>query len=642
MVDNYRNTPTAEWRNGKGQKKHISELYAIHPDAIQERNIFRGDEYVMQTSAFPSSTDSFVKVCEIFKIKCLTKDDFVATPIGKNDETANMVAILRPRLLVLSAIENPDKFQELYEKYNAKLSQFHFIVCEKIDLGYDTIHNDVERIYNDDNHLYYVSSWKHNRTFTKFCSRLKRLIGFDVYDNVCEDVLDENISVEECIDKYCSSLGYNEEFRAYLTSLDLSINVEIEDEPTMSLDEDYYKEVSEESEQPSVEEVKAPSINPQIESDETTSVNQHIPQSNKAADATSQYEETNVSDNANYSTEDGKQSDYRDIESSGENTSENQMPERHIVNPSTSSVQTPIEDEENTNEYDSYEQIGEEYDAKEDSVEEVVDDIDEDNSREKSSKPQSSNKSEDYNPDGGGYIGSVEKDEDYEPLGARPRSPQRRKIARPFTKEENERLRSHGTPLELESLPATDEELDILAQCGISPEQISDTNYLAQLRLYSNLKKYWDEDPEESLEDFIRNADDVTTHIMKSGKYIHTCSAARGVMYISPSVWNKMLDDKWAICVYLDGQGKNFHRIDTKEDFLKLVEKDDVVIKITGKEKVDVVNALYSDILKNVKGTAYTLIRVASRTNMDAVFAHYVGAMAEAEDGNEDENEYGD
>jgi hypothetical protein len=53
LVDNYRKTPTAEWRNGKGQKKHITELYAIHPDATQERNIFRGDEFVMQTSAFP-------------------------------------------------------------------------------------------------------------------------------------------------------------------------------------------------------------------------------------------------------------------------------------------------------------------------------------------------------------------------------------------------------------------------------------------------------------------------------------------------------------------------------------------------------------------------------------------------------------
>jgi hypothetical protein len=33
------------------------------------------------------------------------------------------------------------------------------------------------------------------------------------------------------------------------------------------------------------------------------------------------------------------------------------------------------------------------------------------------------------------------------------------------------------------------------------------------------------------------------------------------------------------------------------------------------------------------------LIRVAARTNMDAVFAHYVGAMAEAEDGNDDYND---
>lgn len=131
LVDNYRKTPTAEWRNGKGQKKHITELYAIHPDATQERNIFRGDEFVMQTSAFPYDTDLFVKVCNILKIKCLTSSDFVATPIGKQDETADMVAIIRPRLLILSAIENPDRFQELYERYNTKLSQYHFVVCER-------------------------------------------------------------------------------------------------------------------------------------------------------------------------------------------------------------------------------------------------------------------------------------------------------------------------------------------------------------------------------------------------------------------------------------------------------------------------------------------------------------------------------
>ena len=179
-------------------------------------------------------------------------------------------------------------------------------------------------------------------------------------------------------------------------------------------------------------------------------------------------------------------------------------------------------------------------------------------------------------------------------------------------------------------------------QCGITVEQIADTNYLAQLRLYNNLVDVLHEEPEESLEEFVRNADDVSTHRMKSGKFIHACSAARGVMYISPSVWNKMVDDKWAICVYLDGKGKNFHYINSSEDFLKLVEKDDVVIKITGKEKVSVVEQLYgqSGLLNGVKGTAYTLIRVAARTNMDAVFAHYVGAMAESEDGNENSEDY--
>lgn len=107
------------------------------------------------------------------------------------------------------------------------------------------------------------------------------------------------------------------------------------------------------------------------------------------------------------------------------------------------------------------------------------------------------------------------KDKDYQPLGSRPQRPRT-----------------------VKKCP------NVLSQMGISPEQIADTNYLAQLRLYRNLIDYMHEGPEESLEDFVRNADDVATHALKDGKYIHTCSAARGVMYISPSVWKKMVDDK--------------------------------------------------------------------------------------------------
>ena len=649
LVDNYRKTPTAEWRNGKGQKKHITELYAVHPEATQERNIFRGDEFVMQTSAFPKDTDSFVKVCDMLKIKCLTSSDFKATPIGKEDQTMDMVAILRPRLLILSAIENPDKFQELYERYNTRLSQYHFVVCEKIDLGYDTIHNDVERIYNDDYHLYYVSSWKHRRTFAKFCRGLKRLVGLDVYDDVCEEVLD-SVSVEECIEKYCSSLAYDEKFRAYLRSLDLTINVEPEEEEPIETENDYYSNAKNEPTDPATEATTETSTeNQHVDDTETIREDDKPGVPNK--DVTSRpVNELEVGEEAETSPKEPIQTASQQPTSDSRPQQQSQQTESPVGQTTSSTAEEESEDD--LGQYDTYEQVDEEDIEDYDDTDYVGADVDEDvdttdNASTTSSNTHTSNTSrassnmphKDYDPDRNGYMGSVDKDKDYQPVGERPYKPRTRKHLKNFTNEEVERLRSHGIPLELESLPPTREEIDILAQCNIKPEQIADTNYLAQLRLYQNLTKEMHEEPEESMEEFVRNASDVTVHKLRDGRYIHTCSAARGVMYASPSVWNKMVDDKWKICVYLDGQGKNFHYINNAEEFLKLVEKDDVVIKITGKEKVNVVKTLYGGLLEDAKGTAYTLIRVAARTNMDAVFAHYVGAMAEAEDGNDDYND---
>lgn len=648
LVEEYRNTETSTWRNGKGQKKHIKELYAIHPDAIQEKNIFWGDEYVMQTGCFPVSTESFEKICGILKIKYLKSTDFVATPINKVDETANMVAILRPRILVLAAIDNPDKFQHKYELYNEKLSQYKFNVCEKIDLGFDTIHNDVMRIYNDETHLYYVASWLHNRTFTKFCSSVRKLIDCYVDSDVCEDVFDINNSVESSISKYCSSLAYNTQFQSYLKSLDLTIQVEPEEEEPVTESQEYYADATKET---NIE----PTDTSQQGFDDTATNDIVAKQSviPKNDDVNTSASEEQKGQNSQEVTLDREISHVDHDEKVDVATT---IEEAKTSSISVTDVKDQVVDVDNTENEgnvsdvevetidDIFVQIDED---KEDEYDNAIDESDVDineHSNEETDDHKAaasdSTKRVEYDPDNGGPMGSVRKDKDYQPIGEKAINPRTRKHPKPYTNEEVNRLRSQGTPLELESLPPTKEEIDLLAQCHISPEQIADTNYLAQLRLYLNLIREQHEDPEESMEEFVRNADDVTSHKMKDGRYIHSCSAARGVMYISPSVWSKMVDDKWKICVYLNGQGKNFHYINNAEEFLKLVVKDDVVIKITGKEKIDVVNALYTGLLKNVKGTAYTLIRVAARTNMDAVFAHYVGAMAEAEDGNDDIGDY--
>ena len=47
----------------------------------------------------------------------------------------------------------------------------------------------------------------------------------------------------------------------------------------------------------------------------------------------------------------------------------------------------------------------------------------------------------------------------------------------------------------------------------------------------------------------------------------------------------------------------------------------DIVIKLTGEEKADVVEELYSGVLNGVKGTAYTLIRINSNEKYNSLFA---------------------
>ncbi len=664
----YREQPNATWRNGKGQFTHIKNLYVIHPDARQEKNIFNGDEHIMITSMFPVNTEQFEQFCDILQVKCLKSDDFITTPINPKDETIEIMKAIMPKILVLAAISKPEKYQSLYEKYADEIKKYRFFVCDKIDLGYESIHNDIERIYSYEGHVYYVNSWVHNRTYTKFCSKLRTLLGIDVYADVCEDVLDDNNSVDDCIEKYCSSLVRDESFRQYLQDLNHTIT-DFEEEYEPEEEDDYYSEtVAEEK----AEESDGYQTIPKPEKEDRTDQQEQKPTQVKSPKTSLGEAPTTPSE--------GNEDDVTIAAKEKKTCGDAGMPsEKGRANGSTKTVSQPptgggqfdatnesTEDDEFESEEDYSEHIPGEVEGHHrsgcwvneywredgthvsghwrsdaevsphtrefDNESETHDSVDEGSEAGQEYPKQSSviRKREQEDDD---YVGDVDHDGDYDKLGQRPRKPRARKLAKPYTREELERMRSNGTPFELESLPPTQEELDVLSQCGISPEQVADTNYLAQLRLYNNLKNDLGEEPEETMEDFVLNADDVTIHRLRGGKYIHACSAARGVMYVSPSVWNKMVDDKWIICVYLNGQGSKFKYINSKEEFLQLVEKDDVVIKITGKEKVDVVNELYSGLLEGVRGTAYTLIRVASRTNMDAVFAHYIGAMAEQEDG---------
>ena len=151
----------------------------------------------------------------------------------------------------------------------------------------------------------------------------------------------------------------------------------------------------------------------------------------------------------------------------------------------------------------------------------------------------------------------------------------------------------------------------------MSAEEIADTNYLAQMRLYQNLVDHGYE-PKEDPKEFVKS--DRREHSLSSGKYIHKCSAKYGIVYISPSIWNKVASGRCIVCVYLGKRAKDFMYLCSIEDILKWIHEDDILIKLTGEEKVDVVKTLYSGVLDGVTGTAYTMIRVASNAIYNSVF----------------------
>lgn len=613
QIDAYREDVSATWFNTKNELVHVKKLYALEDGSKMLEQYFGNLPQIINADYLPDG-DKFKKACEILKIKIIKSDELIVEPIGKDDTNNVVKKDLLIYALIIAGSEDSECWSDRYANYKKKIEELDFWRCTAISLCYNEDEEICQRLkkfyHNEDTtEFYYVKSLNDKRVFKPFVENFVDYLGVEAEIDFVEAVMDDIDSAIDIV-KDNNRLMLNDDFKEELNQLVPGIKRELngnkadegdveEGKYTRHTFSTYQRSITENNKEVTSEDKIGSNVEDGKREINTTSQEQQMQSPSKGDNAITSNHNSYIdyvknNDSEGYSTI--EQNDEEEVE---EETDFCKTKELSTEQSSLTSSQRNTEPQKPTHEFD---------------------------------------------PDWGDYIGSVDKDNDYQRIGNRPWKSGTRKHPKNYTKEDVERLRSHGTPLELESLPATKEELDLLSQCNIKPEQIADTNYLAQLRLYLNLVNVQHEQPEETMEEFVRNADDVTVHKLKGdgNRYIHSCSAARGVMYVSPSVWNKMIDDKWKICVYLGGQGKNFHYIDDAEEFLKLVEKDDVVIKITGKEKVEVVKALYTGMLENVKGTAYTLIRVAARTNMDAVFAHYVGSMAEPDDGDDeiDINEY--
>lgn len=568
-VTEYRADESAKWKNTKNDDKPIAELYALSYNEKKLEQYFGNLPKIINKEYLPAGPISFKNACDILQITTIEPEDLIVDRIGQVSKNEVYKKTLRIYALVLAGYEDAENWNSRYQKYSELIDALELWCCDAISIRYEKDENICQKLKKfyrekDSADFYFVKSLDDKIVFVPFVESFIEYLGIEADEDLVKTVMD---SREAAIEK-------------------------VKENNPLMLDDAFKEELD----------LLIPGIKRELngnEADDTDFVdvdNRHI-----FTGYTGEYEgETSQEDN------------IEDNESTDNNDSEDSEFEEEIQENGIESQHKETFDDDDEIEAFEKSDDNEPKKTRSDNGSTHYYPTNREPRERKSSRnvtPTRASEGTSTYSDMNGWEGSKSN---YTP-----------QAPKPFSPEDVRNFGSHGVTRTLEVLePTTSEVTEINRILGedLSPEQVADQNYLAQLRLYNNLVKRG-MTPNESKDDFVRNAHMKNEHTITGGKYIHKCSAAGGIMYLSPSIWNKISDDRCVVCVYLGAKANEFMYFNSIDDILKWIGEDDIVIKLTGEEKADVVEELYSGVLYGVKGTAYTLIRINSSEKYNSLFA---------------------
>lgn len=568
-VTEYRADESAKWKNTKNDDKPIAELYALSYNEKKLEQYSGNLPKIINKEYLPAGPISFKNACDILQITTIEPEDLIVDRIGQVSKNEVYKKTLRIYALVLAGYEDAENWNSRYQKYSELIDALELWCCDAISIRYEKDENICQKLKKfyrekDSADFYFVKSLDDKIVFVPFVESFIEYLGIEADEDLVKTVMD---SREAAIEK-------------------------VKENNPLMLDDAFKEELD----------LLIPGIKRELngnEADDTDFVdvdNRHI-----FTGYTGEYEgETSQEDN------------IEDNESTDNNDSEDSELEKEIQENGIESQHKETFDDDDEIEAFEKSDDNEPKKTRSDNGSTHYYPTNREPRERKSSRnvtPTRASEGTSTYSDMNGWEGSKSN---YTP-----------QAPKPFSPEDVRNFGSHGVTRTLEVLePTTSEVTEINRILGedLSPEQVADQNYLAQLRLYNNLVKRG-MTPNESKDDFVRNAHMKNEHTITGGKYIHKCSAAGGIMYLSPSIWNKISDDRCVVCVYLGAKANEFMYFNSIDDILKWIGEDDIVIKLTGEEKADVVEELYSGVLYGVKGTAYTLIRINSSEKYNSLFA---------------------
>lgn len=577
LINEYRNHEKAIWRNRVKKKCHIRDLYALDVESKPLEQYLKlhpriiSDDYFTK---YPKST--FYEECDMLQIKYIRWEDmdFRPTLAAKNDDT--LKDKLRNYLLFVAAMERPDEWSEYYNTLCERFDSLEFNRCRSISLTYKedaSISQTAKKFHYDDaaNIFYYVGEWHDRLVFTDFIVTLRDVLDSDLDRDMFLQIFEPKFSLQELesfANDNCVDLAYDENFK---TILKQQLGVCIDSE-----------EFEEDEDEPELK----PVVSRPLDSVQTSNI--VIDESENTLDENDDEDSFDEDVNELYD-----EVLTKDIEDPQEDTFE-----APNVGRPTGIIQS----------HGSYTTHSSDVDI--DEVEDVNEDDDEDDETlirmSVNRNPVSANSGAKEKKPHGAFKGNWTQASQDSPTVRQKRnysgySPDKFK-SRQFDAGEQE-------PMTLSRRDISNDEIKYLSNLfgrALNIDTIKDENYIVRMRFYNSLKENGLA-MEKSEYDYIAyGSKEVKT---KSGKYIHRCSARGGILFISPSVWNRLREGRWVICFYSGKMADQFVYIRTQEELMKIINQDALVIQVTGNDKRELVDKIYEDGFYGMSGNIYTLIR---------------------------------
>ena len=602
-VSDYLNHDDSLWRNGRGGFERLNELYVIDIHEERLKQLFGKNAKVMSQEYFESDY-VFKPFCEIFRIKALTQDDFELTPdIIDEPTTEEMRKKLRLPLLIVAAVSDSNNWKELYDNYCVKLDCLQFYRCRSITLNYEGELKDSSIQYHkDDNELFYVKDWMGRRVFKDFISDLVDYFEIDMDTNVLEGIFEaDDKNQTEIIDQYVNyELSCDNDFMDTLKDLnaDIAMGVQIVDRS----DEEDMVDTSKEFGNRTREELNDEEEDRQIPKEDDS-------ESQEDDDEEDVQEDENIEDEDEYTlpaTDDKDESDEPDDE---EDVEEDEIPDD----------EDEVEEQENYEPRQSHSsRIG---DDNESGRNQGYGGSSSNNRSSQSSRSQSSE--ERHHSDSQQRHRETSSERRYDDEERPRQSAGKRRNYMGYNPDETSHRQFNVGKQEattLETKEATEEEISRLSSLlgrAFDRDSIVDENYLVRMRFYNSVKNEIGT-PNMSEKEFITKGRKYLQ--TKTGKYVHRCSARGGILYVSPSIWNRVKYENCVICMYYGKKANQFLYIRSQKELMDMIDKDAILVQVTGNDKGRFVNKVYDSHFPGMDGNIYTMIRTIKTHGDDFIF----------------------